>query len=84
VSWVDGEIIPDTDETTPDRIFDTHASGQELMIKIADGPNDSDPIALSFKLTGKDEAEAKLIVEKQPDAPPQKKPWLFQRISNSQ
>jgi beta-lactamase regulating signal transducer with metallopeptidase domain len=84
VSWVDGEIIPDTDETTPDKIFDTHASGQELMIKIADGPNDSDPIALSFKLTGKDEAEAKLIVEKQPDAPAQKKPWHFQRVSNAQ
>ena len=83
VSWVDGEIIPDTDEITNDKIFDTHASGQELMIKIADGPNDSDPIALSFKLTGKDQAEAKLMVEKQPDAPPQKKPWHFERTSHT-
>ncbi len=83
VGWADGEIVPDTDETTPDKIFDTHASGKELMIKIADGPNDPDPIALSFKLTGKDEAEAKLIVEKMPDAPAQTKPWHFQRVSNT-
>jgi hypothetical protein len=82
VVWVDGEIIPDSDETTPDKIFDTHASGQELLIRIADGPNDSDPISLKFKLNGKDEAEAKLIVEKQPDEPPQTKPWHFQRVSN--
>lgn len=84
VVWVDGEIIPDTEETTNDRIFDTHPSGQELVIKIADGPNDADPISLIFKLTGKDEAEAKLIVEKQPSEPEQKKPWHFQRVSNAQ
>jgi len=82
VSWVDGEIIPDSNETTSDKIFETHASGEELLIKIADGPNDSDPISLRFTLTGKDEAEAKLVVEKQPDAPTQTKPWHFQRVSN--
>jgi hypothetical protein len=84
VSWVDGELIPDTDETTNDKIFDTHASGQELTIQIADGPNDADPISINFKLVGKNESEAKLIVEKQPDAPAQKKPWHFQRVSNAQ
>jgi hypothetical protein len=84
VEWVDGEIILMTDETTPDKIFDTHASGQELMIKIADGRDDSDPIALSFKLTGKDEAEAKLIVEKQPNAPAQKRPLAFSTVSSAQ
>jgi beta-lactamase regulating signal transducer with metallopeptidase domain len=84
VGWIDGEIVPDTDETRTEKIFDTHASAKELTIKLADGPNDTNAIALNFKLIGGDEAEAKLIVEKQPDAPPQKKPWHFERTSNTQ
>jgi bla regulator protein blaR1 len=80
VAWVDGEIIPNTNEMTNDKIFETHASGKELHIKIADGPNDADPVALNFRLTGKNEADAKFSMEKQADAPPQAKPWHFVRI----
>jgi hypothetical protein len=83
VAWVDGELIPGTDETDQGRIFDTHASGQELLLKVADGPNVADPISLSFKLTGKDEAEVMPLVDPQGDVPPPKKPWHFQRASNS-
>ena len=83
VAWVDGELIPGTDETAQDRIFDTHASGQELLLKIADGPNVADPISLSFKLTGKDEAEVMPLVDQQGDVPPPTKPWHFQRVSDS-
>jgi hypothetical protein len=83
VAWVDGELIPGTDETAQDRIFDTHASGQELLLKIADGPNVADAISLSFKLTGKHEAEVMPLVDQQGDVPPPKKPWHFQRVSRS-
>ena len=58
----DGELIPGSDETAQDVIFDTHASGQKLLLKIADGPNVADPISLNFKLTGKDEAEVMPLV----------------------
>ncbi|MGC2184224.1 MAG: M56 family metallopeptidase [Terriglobales bacterium] len=78
----DGELIPGTDETTQDMIFDTHASGQELLLKVADGPNVADPISLSFKLTGKNEAEVMPLVDQHGDVPPPKKPWHFQRISD--
>lgn len=81
VAWVDGEIIPNTNEMTNDKICETHASGKELYIKIADGPNDADPIALNFMLTGKNEADAKFTVEKQANAPPQAKPWHFVRVN---
>ena len=83
VALVDGELIPGTDETAQDRIFDTHPSGQELLLKIADGPNVADPISLSFKLTSKDEAEVMPLVDQQGDVPPPKKPWHFQRVSDS-
>lgn len=79
----DGELIPGTDETAEGRIFDTHVSGQELLLKIADGPNIDDHISLSFKLTGKDEAEVLPLVDQQGDVPPPDKPWRFQRVSDS-
>jgi hypothetical protein len=78
----DGELIPGTDETGQGRIFDTHASGQELLLKIEDGPNVADPISLSFNLTGKNEAEAMPLVDQHGDVPPPKRPWHFQRISD--
>jgi hypothetical protein len=83
VAWVDGELIPGTDETAEDRIFDAHVSGQELLLKIAESPNVADPISLSFKLTGKNELEAMPLVDPQGDVPPPKKPWHFQRVSDS-
>ena len=81
--WLTVSSSPGTDETAQGRIFDTHASGQELLLKIADGPNVADPISLSFKLTGKDEAEVMPLVDQQGDVPPPKKPWHFQRVSDS-
>ncbi len=66
---------------TNDKVFETHASGKELYIKIADGPNDADPVALNLTLTGKNEADAKFTVEKQANAPAQAKPWHFVRIN---
>jgi hypothetical protein len=82
VAWVDGELIPGTEEMTRDKIFDTHASDHELLIKIADGPDSSDPIQLNFKLIGQGEAEVMSVIEETSEGPPpQKKPWHFQRVN---
>jgi hypothetical protein len=89
VAWVDGELLPgsavnpsEADEMVQGEIFDAHLSDQQLFIKIADGPDKSDVLQLSFKLVGKDEAEAMAVIEKTSEGPPpQKKPWHFQRVS---
>ncbi len=83
VGWVDGEIVPDSDDSITDPILETHSSGRKLMVKISNGPNDPDPISVELTLTGKDQADGRLIVDKSPNAPVQTKPWHFQRISGT-
>ena len=89
---VDGELIPGSDENSTDKIVEAHASGGRLLLKLAHA-NDASapPWPLQFSLTGKEEAEGILVAddpsERSSDpeqAPPPKKPWHFQRVSNSQ
>lgn len=83
VAWVDGELIPGTDETTTDKIVEARVSGQKLMLKIADGNDGSDAIPLEFTLIGKDDAEGKAIVDNNSEVPPPKIPWHFHRVSDA-
>lgn len=78
VAWVDGALIPGTEETSQDQITEARISGNKVELRIGD----SDPILLEFTLTGDNTAEGKPIVEESPDGPPPpKKPWRFQKVS---
>jgi beta-lactamase regulating signal transducer with metallopeptidase domain len=84
VTLVDGELIPDGEANTTDRVLEAHASGQKLTLKIGDGSSSSDAIPLEFSLTGKNEGEGRVIGESSTGTPPPKKPWHFQRVGDSQ
>ena len=79
---VDGELIPSSDKMTEQEIVEARASGNKLSLRI--GGHDS----ISFELTLKGDNDADLItvgeVGNSPDqAPPQKKPWHFQRVADN-
>jgi hypothetical protein len=78
VAYVDGGLIPGTEETSQEQITEARVSGNKLELKIGD----SDPILLELTLTGDNTAEGRPIVGESPDgAPPPKKPWHFQKVS---
>lgn len=78
VEYVDGALIPGTDETSQERITEARISGNKVELKIGD----SDPILLEFTLTGDDTGDGKPIVGESPEGvPPPKKAWHFQRVS---
>jgi len=83
MALVNGELIPDGNEFSTDKILETSASGKKLLIKIGDG-NSADVIPLEFTLTATGQGEAKVIGESDSGAPPQKKPWHFQLVSVTQ
>lgn len=83
LALVNGELIPDGNESSTDKILETSASGKKLRIKIGDGTS-ADVIPLEFTLTATGQGEAKVIGESSSGAPPQKKPWHFQRVSVTQ
>jgi bla regulator protein blaR1 len=81
VEWVDGGLIPGTDETTTDKILEVRAYGEKLLLKIGDGDSSSDAIPLEFTLTAKDQGDGIVFVSPSLDGPPPpKKPWHFQKV----
>ena len=70
--FVDGELLPDTDETVTGKIIEARATDRRLTLKIAAGDDSSDPISLKLTLVGA--ADADVI-----GTPDQEKPWHFRR-----
>ena len=83
LDYVDGELIPSSDQFTEQEIVQAKVSGNKLEVKI--GGHDS--IYFEFTLTGANGAEMRTVgdVGGSPDqAPPQKKPWHFERVAEGQ
>ncbi len=78
-----GELVPDGDDNATDMILEAHVSDQNLLLKIEDAGDPSDPMPLELRLTGKNQAEGKLVADSQSGAPQQTKPWRFVRVSDS-
>lgn len=78
VAYVDGELIPGTDESSEEKIWEARITGNKLKLTIGD-PHD--PILLDFTLINDHEAEGKPIVDPGGTPPPPKKAWLFERVS---
>ena len=81
LGWIDGELIPTSDEITTDRVLEAHASGQKLSLKIDHGTDSTDAFPFELTLIGKNVGEGKVIGKSSSGAPDQEKPWHFQRIS---
>jgi hypothetical protein len=83
----DGEFIPDGNELSTHKILEATASGKKLLVKIAgnkigDDENSSGFVPLELTLTGRDQAEGRVVAGPNSDAPPpQTKPWNFQRVT---
>ena len=82
---VDGELIPSSDQFVEQEIVQAKVSGNKLDLRI--GGHDS--IHFELTLKGTNEADV-LAVGDSPDknspdqGPPQKMPWHFQRVAESQ
>jgi len=72
------EFIPDGSELSTHKILEATASSKKLLVKIGnkigDAENSSEGLPLELTLTGRDQAEGRMV------ASPQTKPWNFQRI----
>jgi beta-lactamase regulating signal transducer with metallopeptidase domain len=83
---VDGELVPSSDQYVEQEIVQAKVSGNKLDLQI--GGHDS----IHFELTLKGASDAEVLAVgdssdagKSPDqGPPQKKPWHFQRVAESQ
>jgi len=86
VAWVDGELVPGSDDFVTDKIVESRASGRRLTLKMVDENDAQSWSLLQFDLTDKDEAEAKIgaVAEGNSDAPAQEKPWHFHRAAPRQ
>jgi len=76
----DGELVPSSDHFTEQEIVQAKVSGNKMELRI--GGHDS--IYFEFNLTGPNAGEMRTVgdVGESPDqAPPQKKPWHFERIA---
>jgi len=81
----DGEFIPDGSELSSHRILEATASGKKLLFKISGNKigdeSSSEAVPVELTLTGRDQAEGRVVARSASDTPPpQKKPWHFQRI----
>jgi beta-lactamase regulating signal transducer with metallopeptidase domain len=82
----DGEFVPDGSELSTHKILEATASGKKLLVKIAgnkigDDENSPEFVPLELTLTGRDQAEGRVVAGPNSDAPPpQTKPWNFQRV----
>ena len=83
LDYVDGELVPSSDHFVEQEIVQANVAGNTLHLRI--GGHDS--ISFDFTLTGPNAAQMRTVgdVEDSPDqAPPQKKPWHFERIAEGQ
>jgi len=82
----DGELVPSSDQYVEQEIVQAKGSGNKLDLRI--GGHDSVHFELTLK--GANDAEVLAVgdssdAENSPDqGPPQKKPWHFQRVAESQ
>lgn len=78
INWGrDGELTIVSEEMSDDKILDARLTGSRLVVKIANAESPEDIVTIELKLTGKDQAEGRLL-DLPPDAP-RLKPWLFKR-----
>jgi beta-lactamase regulating signal transducer with metallopeptidase domain len=84
VDYVDGELIPSSDQYVEQEIVEAKVSGNKVDLRI--GGHDS--IYVEFTLKGTNDADV-ITVADSPDAgdsqdqgPPQKKPWHFERVAD--
>ena len=82
LAYVDGELIPVEDKMETEKIAETQASGQKLLLRVGDGKAE-DPVPLEFTLTGDGRADVRILVESSSGTPPPKKPWHFERVNTS-
>lgn len=82
---VDGALIPSSDKFVEQEIVEAKVSGNKLNLRI--GGHDS----IYFELTLKGANDANVLVVGDPSngnspdqAPPQKRPWHFERVAESQ
>lgn len=82
LDYVDGELIPSSDQFTEQQIVAARVSGNKVELQIAQ----HDAMHMEFTLTGDNESEVRLMGDAPGDSPdqgpPQKKPWHFQRVSD--
>ena len=79
LGWVDGELIPTGSAFSTEKILQASSSGKKLLIKIGN-ENSTDGVPVEFTLTAPGQAEGRITAPSDSGTPPQKKPWLFQRI----
>lgn len=82
LDFVDGDLIPSSDQFTEQEIVDVKVNGNKLELHI--GGHDS--IYAEFTLKGTNDADVIMVGDRgsSPDqGPPQKKPWHFQRIGET-
>ncbi|HYM76433.1 MAG TPA: M56 family metallopeptidase [Candidatus Dormibacteraeota bacterium] len=83
LDFVDGELIPSSDQFTEQEIVEAKVAGNKVDLRI--GGHDS--IYVEFTLKGANDADVLLVGDPRgagdsPDqGPPQKKPWHFQRVA---
>jgi len=78
----DGELVPSSDRFVEQQIVQAKVSGNKLELRVSG----HDSIYFEFTLTGANAAEMRTVgdVGNSPDqAPPQKKPWQFQRVADT-
>ena len=80
----DGEFIPDGSELSTHKIVEVTAFGKKLLLKISGNKigeqNSSYVVPVELTLTGRDQAEGRVVAGATSETPPpQKKPWHFQR-----
>lgn len=78
INWGrDGELTIVSDEMTDDKIIDARLAQSGLVIKIANSESPEDIVTIELKLTGKDQAEGRLL--NLPRDAPKLKPWVLKR-----
>jgi hypothetical protein len=78
INWGrDGDLTIVSDEMTDDKVLDARLADTKLVVTIANSESPEDVVTIELKLTGKDQAEGRLL--KLPPDVPKQKPWLFKR-----
>jgi hypothetical protein len=78
INWGrDGELTIVSDEMADDKVIEARLIQSRLVVKIANSESPEDIVTIELKLTGKDQAEGRLL-NLPPDAP-KLKPWVLKR-----
>ena len=78
INWGrDGELTIVSEEMADDKVLDAHITDGKLLVKVANSESPEDVVTIELKLTGKNEAEGRLL--NLPGDAPKAKPWIFKR-----